>query len=82
MKNFFENVVSRSEAGCHAKGTGADALKAPSRPTAADIEQEQRNEKTDTSVGMPTMQLRDAEQDRARDRRRAGAGRIGIASGV
>jgi hypothetical protein len=38
---------------------------------APDDAQEQRNEKTDTSVGIPTMQLRDAAQDRARDRRRA-----------
>ena len=42
-----------------------------------DIEPEQRNEKTDTSVGMPTMQLRDAAHDRARD-----PGRGRIASGV
>ena len=45
----------------------------PSRPTDPDIEQEQRNEETDTSVGMPTMQLRDAAHDRSRD---PGRGRI------
>ena len=41
------------------KGHTAQTLSSASETTAADIEQKQRNEKTDTSVGMPTMQLRD-----------------------